>query len=624
MTAAHRAVEQAAKGVARAERDVAEAQRAAREATLAVADAVEEERRRRGELTRDLVGARLDEEDAADAVQDAEEELRKARARGAGAEEIDDLDRAYRRAQQTLVNSKVRTKELEEEQKKAAKTGVDGSDLVVAAKERERQALMRVKDAQEAQAESVQRLADAQKALNAPQPGGGGGGGIASPKLAASAQKFLNVILALRPAFEGLRLHVQERLFAGLAGRLQKLATAWLPQLNTSLGKMAGTFNRIFGRFMETASKPTFIADVAEGAEGVRIALEKVGKVAAGPLTVAFGKLAAASRPFVETLGGEVATVLGKFAAKINKLSEGGKNSKLAAFFRTASDVMRDTFRILGSIGSIATTVLGMIFGDKVKGGTGAWKGLADTLEKVAAWFRDPKTQAELRGWVADIKKYGGEIAAFFKAAGPAVGTALSILRLGMNAATNSIKFVTLQIQGVGAALKWLGKNAPQWWNAVKNAAGAAKDWIVKKWDALVGYLGGLKSRIGKKVGGLFDGIKGAFKGAINWVIGKWNSLSFSLPSVTLPFFGTVGGATLNTPDIPFLARGGIVPATPGGRLAVLGDGGRDEAVIPLDRAGRMAGGGPQSMPVRRIDVTGAEGKFKAWIRELYRTGQLP
>lgn len=31
-----------------------------------------------------------------------------------------------------------------------------------------------------------------------------------------------------------------------------------------------------------------------------------------------------------------------------------------------------------------------------------------------------------------------------------------------------------------------------------------------------------------------------------------------------------------------------------------------------------------QAVPVIKVDVTGAEGKFKAWIRELYRTGQLP
>jgi hypothetical protein len=38
------------------------------------------------------------------------------------------------------------------------------------------------------------------------------------------------------------------------------------------------------------------------------------------------------------------------------------------------------------------------------------------------------------------------------------------------------------------------------------------------------------------------------------------------------------------------LADGGIVKASPGGTLALIGEGGQDEAVIPLDRMGSMGG----------------------------------
>jgi hypothetical protein len=48
------------------------------------------------------------------------------------------------------------------------------------------------------------------------------------------------------------------------------------------------------------------------------------------------------------------------------------------------------------------------------------------------------------------------------------------------------------------------------------------------------------------------------------------------------------GAATIN--PVPYLARGGIVPAMPGGRLAVIGEAGRDEAVIPLPPQWRSAG----------------------------------
>jgi len=50
----------------------------------------------------------------------------------------------------------------------------------------------------------------------------------------------------------------------------------------------------------------------------------------------------------------------------------------------------------------------------------------------------------------------------------------------------------------------------------------------------------------------------------------------------------TVGG--FNTDDVPQLAMGGVVRASTGGTLALLGEGGRDEAVIPLPRGGSVQG----------------------------------
>lgn len=46
------------------------------------------------------------------------------------------------------------------------------------------------------------------------------------------------------------------------------------------------------------------------------------------------------------------------------------------------------------------------------------------------------------------------------------------------------------------------------------------------------------------------------------------------------------------------LAEGGIVKASPGGTLATIGEGGRDEMVIPLDKAGRLPGSGGVQLTV--------------------------
>ncbi len=73
----------------------------------------------------------------------------------------------------------------------------------------------------------------------------------------------------------------------------------------------------------------------------------------------------------------------------------------------------------------------------------------------------------------------------------------------------------------------------------------------------------------------------------INRIINAWNGLSFSIPEVTVPFLGTVGGQRVGVaqlPNIPELADGGIVYRP---TLAMIGEAG-PEAVVPLSRGGGM------------------------------------
>jgi hypothetical protein len=53
---------------------------------------------------------------------------------------------------------------------------------------------------------------------------------------------------------------------------------------------------------------------------------------------------------------------------------------------------------------------------------------------------------------------------------------------------------------------------------------------------------------------------------------------------------GLRGSLMQELKGIPAMADGGIIRHSPGGTLALIGEGGRDEAVIPLDRMGSMGG----------------------------------
>jgi TP901 family phage tail tape measure protein len=111
-----------------------------------------------------------------------------------------------------------------------------------------------------------------------------------------------------------------------------------------------------------------------------------------------------------------------------------------------------------------------------------------------------------------------------------------------------------------------------------------------------------------------FHIIVDAVKGDINIVIGLINSaIGFvnrdfidkanKIPGVNFPHIG----------NIPQLAAGGVVPATPGGRLVLVGEGGRDEEIRPLGSRGSA-----QTMRLV-IDVRGGDGELKKLLRKWVR-----
>jgi hypothetical protein len=145
------------------------------------------------------------------------------------------------------------------------------------------------------------------------------------------------------------------------------------------------------------------------------------------------------------------------------------------------------------------------------------------------------------------------------------------------------------------ATWSWIKRNWPLILGILTGPIGLAVLYVTRHWNSIVTFMSRLPGRIGKATGGMWDGIKDAFRESINWVIGRWDGLSFSIPGVDthIPGVGSVGGFTLGTPDIPYLAKGGTITA---GGMAVVGDAGpeavylpRGAAVSPLTRGG--AGG---------------------------------
>jgi hypothetical protein len=129
---------------------------------------------------------------------------------------------------------------------------------------------------------------------------------------------------------------------------------------------------------------------------------------------------------------------------------------------------------------------------------------------------------------------------------------------------------------------------------------GAGKIWefisggIRTAWDAVTGYITrtlipgvtGLPGRMTNALKGLWNGLLGGVQAAWANVKAWWNDNVASKKLVIGGF--KVLGVTVPRVELGFprLAKGGIIPASPGGTMAVIGEAGRAERVEPLDPNG--------------------------------------
>jgi len=134
---------------------------------------------------------------------------------------------------------------------------------------------------------------------------------------------------------------------------------------------------------------------------------------------------------------------------------------------------------------------------------------------------------------------------------------------------------------------------------------------VLGKMHWLVERVTGLGGSIWNKADGMWDGIGNSFKNVINRMIWWWNNLSFYI-DIPDKIPGLPNSFSINTPNIPYLADGGIVDRA---TLAVIGEAG-PEAVIPLDRLAEIMGGGARDLRVR-VSLTAAQVSQLARGREI-------
>jgi phage-related protein len=421
---ARRGIASATRGLASAERNyqdsldnVTQAQARAAKAQTAVNKAREEAAEDIDDLRRALTDAKLDEEDATLAVTEAQRALAAAQETG----NIPDIERAnleYRKSVAALDDAKDAADDLSKASDESTKKGVEGSDKVQSALQDQADAFDQVKQAQQSVVDAHDAVLSANESLQASYDGlasandslaeaqkktasSGGAAAAQVIKLAPAAQKFVNAVKALGPAFDALRLDVQERLFKGLDKTVTNLGEAWVPQLRITLGSYADTFNTFFRDLGATLTTPKVISDLAAGAESVRSGLAELGKSVSGPLVQAFASLSAAASPFVTQLFHELAGVVDSFSTWVKR---GEKSGALKEFFETAAQAVKDIFAVGRTVASIIGSIITIIIGKPQTSGKTPIQTFQEGLQKIADYLGDPGNQEKIRNFITKIE----------------------------------------------------------------------------------------------------------------------------------------------------------------------------------------------------------------------------
>lgn len=244
------------------------------------------------------------------------------------------------------------------------------------------------------------------------------------------------------------------------------------------------------------------------------------------------------------------------------------------------------------------------------------WDEVQAVADRVLKWYQGtlaPAIETVLNGLTAFWERFGGAIT---KITENSLGIILRIVTMVLGNVASVANGIMAIFRGdfgkawdeiseipgrmLGAALDVLRGLISSWKTVATAIGGAVLDGMVAGLKGLGNALWGLA----KGAGGMFvDGIKAglsalggalesAVKAPLNALIRAWNALGIPGFKISIPLAPDINFPGISLPDLPQLAKGGIVTRP---TLALMAERNRPEAVIPLDSArgrGILGGGG--------------------------------
>lgn len=414
-SSAHRAA-MAQRQLRDATRGLTDAQRGALEAQTALSRARAEETERIDDLGRSVEQAAIDLSNAEQGLEDAKAGVAAASISG-DPKAIREADEAYKQAELTLRVIEDRYGDLSDEQALAKKNGVEGSDAV-------KDALQRQLDAQYAATKAAEQLADAQYAVA--QASRSAAGGIdpaaeALAKLAPSAREAVLQARALAPSWTAVGRVGQQNMFAHTAEDLRRISTAYLPLGTQWMGRMGSAFNVAIRQMAGLATTRDTLRDVGILTDSTATFTDRLAR-SLRPVVNGILQFAAVGATFLPKIGDSTLSIAERFERWAIASRETGKTQ---VWIQTALDT-------LTQIGRIGGNVVGFVRAFFHAGDDGG--STLDGLEKGTAamerWMQSEdgqRTVSTLLGHLRDVLGSIGPIAADVADHGDALNDTLSL-----------------------------------------------------------------------------------------------------------------------------------------------------------------------------------------------------
>lgn len=239
----------------------------------------------------------------------------------------------------------------------------------------------------------------------------------------------------------------------------------------------------------------------------------------------------------------------------------------------------------------------------------GVWAGFASWIVGVWNGFIGWITGL-WNGFIAFIFQTGAAIQTWWNGLWSAVGSFISDVWNGF------IALVQAQFNLFFTGIQIIGAAIAAWWNGLW---GGISSFFGSIWNGIVSVVGTIGTAfrnafngLGDIIRGAFDGVVGFVKGVVNSIIDVVNGVINGINAVANGVKTISGGAIdIRLGKIPHLADSGTVRARPGGTLAVIAEGGRDESVVDTGRLNDLmeaASGFASSLPdtITLVDADGS------------------